>query len=318
MASHSLVLDGVYYMEDERKIRFKRLPPPSNAEVARVTACIARRITRLLNRRGPGPQADPEEADTLLRDQPLLAELYAASVQGRFAIVPRAGNWLTLVGSQAEEEAAAFSSFPRCAVVSGFSLHANVCIPVKARHQLENLCRYTARPAVATECLSVLPNGWLLYRLRHPWRNGATHVVFEPLEFVGKLAALVPPPMFNLVRYHGILSSAARWRSSIVPFAPEAADPAHHDGCSAGKQPAHGGEKFLPGCCHLRNYTWAELMKRVLEVDVLECDRCGGRMRILAAINRPEAIKAILECLGLPSRAPPISPALRDKQDFLC
>jgi hypothetical protein len=53
------------------------------------------------------------------------------------------------------------------------------------------------------------------------------------------------------------------------------------------------------------------------EVDVLECDRCGGRMRILAAINRPEAIKAILECLGLPSRAPPISPALRDKQDFL-
>jgi hypothetical protein len=52
-------------------------------------------------------------------------------------------------------------------------------------------------------------------------------------------------------------------------------------------------------------------------VDVLECNRCGGRMRILAAINRPEAIKAILECLGLPSRAPPISPALRDKQDFL-
>jgi hypothetical protein len=128
---------------------------------------------------------------------------------------------------------------------------------------------------------------------------------------------LVPPPMFNLVRYHGILSSVARWRSSIVPFAPEAADPAHRDGCSAGKQPAHGGEKFLPGCCHLRNYTWAELMKRVWEVDVLECNRCGGRMRILAAINRPEAIKAILECLGLPSRAPPISPALRDKQDFL-
>ena len=247
---------------------------------------------------------------------PLLAELYAASVQGRITIGPRAGSYLTALGSEKEDEGAV-PSVPRCAAVSGFSLHANVCIPAKARHQLENLCRYTARPAVATERLSVLPNGWLLYRLRHPWRNGATHVVFEPLEFVGKLAALVPPPMFNLVRYHGILSSAARGRSSIVPFAPEAADPAHHDGCSAGKPPAHGGEKFLPGCCHLRNYTWAELMKRVWEVDVLECDRCGGRMRILAAINRPEAIKAILECLGLPSRAPPISPALRDKQDFL-
>ena len=58
-------------------------------------------------------------------------------------------------------------------------------------------------------------------------------------------------------------------------------------------------------------------MKRVWDVDVLECDRCGARMRILAAINTPEAIKAILGCLGLPSRAPPISPALRDEQAFL-
>jgi hypothetical protein len=63
------------------------------------------------------------------------------------------------------------------------------------------------------------------------------HVVFEPLEFVAKLAALVPPPMFNFVRYHGILSPAARWRSSIVPSAHEE-DPVHNDGCSAGKQHA--------------------------------------------------------------------------------
>ena len=42
----------------------------------------------------------------------------------------------------------------------------------------------------------------LLYRLKRPWRNGTTHVVFEPLELIEKLAALVPPPRFNLVRYH--------------------------------------------------------------------------------------------------------------------
>ena len=57
-------------------------------------------------------------------------------------------------------------------------------------------------------------------------------------------------------------------------------------------------------------------MKRVWEVDVLECTRCRGRMRILAAIHSPDAIRAILECLGLPSRAPPISPALEDKVNF--
>ena len=38
----------------------------------------------------------------------------------------------------------------------------------------------------------------LLYRLKRPWRNGTTHVVFEPLELIEKLAALVPPPRFNL------------------------------------------------------------------------------------------------------------------------
>src|SRR5512136_1928081 len=107
---------------------------------------------------------------------------------------------------------------PKYANVLGFSLHANVFIPAKARLQLENLCRYVARPAVATERLSVFPDGRVLYRLRHKWRNGATQIAFEPLDLIAKLAALVPPPGFNLVRYQGIFSPASRWRSSIVPF----------------------------------------------------------------------------------------------------
>ena len=47
------------------------------------------------------------------------------------------------------------------------------------------------------------------------------------------------------------------------------------------------------------------MLRRVFAVDVFECPDCGGRMRILAAIHPPEATRAILECLGLPSRAPP-------------
>jgi len=74
---------------------------------------------------------------------------------------------------------------------------------------------------VATERLSIIPDRRVAYRLKHKWRNGATHVVFEPLDLIGKLAALVPPPRFNLVRYHGVFSLSARWRSRIVPFHPE-------------------------------------------------------------------------------------------------
>jgi hypothetical protein len=138
----------------------------------------------------------------LLRDQPLLAELYGASVQGRIATGARLGNRITALGAQIEPENPAIPAGTRCAGVSGVSLHANVCIPAKARRQLEKLCRYAARPPIATERLSILPDGRVLYRLRHRWRDGTTHVAFEPLELVEKLAALVPPPMFNLVRYY--------------------------------------------------------------------------------------------------------------------
>lgn len=49
--------------------------------------------------------------------------------------------------------------------------------------------------------------------------------------------------------------------------------------------------------------------------DPLVCDRCGARMRIVAVINPPEAIRKILDCLGLPSRAPPIAEAVPEDPD---
>jgi len=190
-----------------------------------------------------------------------------------------------------------------------------VCIPANARGQLENLCRYVARPAVATERLSRFADGRVLYRLRHRWRDGTSFVIFDPLDLVGKLAALVPPPRFNLVRYHGVLAPAARWRSRIVPQESQHRDDL--DSCPArcGKQRSRGGgTKRLEnlGTLHPRNYPWAELMKRVWGFDVLRCDSCGGPMRILCAVHPPEAIRKILDCLGLPSRPPPISAAVRD------
>ena len=55
-------------------------------------------------------------------------------------------------------------------------------------------------------------------------------------------------------------------------------------------------------------------MRRVFSLDVLECPRCGGPMRILCAIHPPEAIRKILECLGLPCRAPPVARALPERE----
>ena len=45
-------------------------------------------------------------------------------------------------------------------------------------------------------------------------------VIFESLELIEKLAALVPPPRFNLVRYSGVLAPSSGLRRRIIPVQP--------------------------------------------------------------------------------------------------
>jgi len=49
---------------------------------------------------------------------------------------------------------------------------------------------------------------------------------------------------------------------------------------------------------------WAVLLKRVFMTDALTCPKCHGRMKILAAITKPEAIRKLLNHLGIASEAP--------------
>ncbi len=74
--------------------------------------------------------------------------------------------------------------------VAGFSLHAGVATRAHERDKLERLCRYIARPAVATKRLAPSRNGQVRYALKTPYNDGTTHVLFEPLDFISRLAAL--------------------------------------------------------------------------------------------------------------------------------
>ena len=323
---HMLALDGVYAAGVDGNPRFHTVPAPDDGEVVAVAGRIAGRVGRMLERRGLGADADPDPADSLARDEPLLASLVGASVAGRIATGPNAGQRVRMAGIEIEDRYREALTGARCANVAGFSLHANVAVRAQDRPGLERLCRYMGRGPLACERLTRRRDGQLAYRLKRPWSNGATHVIFDPLEFLEKLAACdeaargclaaqaqepgfgaeprqgrVPPPRFHMVRYHGVLAPAAKWRSQIVPAAPESdADPGacghtRDDGAAIGSRP--------------RNYSWAQLIRRVFQIDVLECSRCGGPLRILAAIQSPDAIRKILDCLDLPSRAPPISAA---------
>jgi hypothetical protein len=82
--------------------------------------------------------------------------------------------------------------------------------------------------------------------------------------------------------------------------------------CESSTMASAGGEIPAPQRAkpRPRNYSWSELMKRAFLVDVLKCEICGGPMKIIAAILAPDTTRKILECLGSPTRPPPLAPAV--------
>jgi hypothetical protein len=203
---HSLALDGIYVIDDAGHLAFRPVAPPRDVDVAWVAKRVCRSVARLLGKRGLVEHTGTDEGDLLPWSQPVLAELYGASICGRVAAGPKAGARVAKVGDAVEVEDLPVAGAGSCAAISGFSVHAGVSISARNRLRLEHLFRYAGRPPLATGRLSALPDGRLLYRLKRRWRDGTTHMIFEPVDLVAKLAALVPPPRFNLVRYHGILA----------------------------------------------------------------------------------------------------------------
>ena len=136
-----------------------------------------------------------------------------------------------------------------------------------------------------------------MLQLKSAWRDGTTHIKMLPLEFMQRLAALVPRPRLHLIRFHGVLAPNAGLRAAVVPGPPE----------KPGDDPAHDAHE-APA-----RMSWVRLHKRVFGIDLEHCPQFGNELKIIAAIEEPAVIVRILTHLGLPARAPPRSPArLRD------
>lgn len=108
----------------------------------------------------------------------------------------------------------------RCVNEQSFSLHADVRLAIKQRHKREHLYRYITRPAIANERLTRNRAGQVVLTLKTPYRDGTTQIVMQPLEFMQRLAALVPRPRLHLIRFHGVLAPNAKLRPQIIPSAP--------------------------------------------------------------------------------------------------
>jgi hypothetical protein len=95
------------------------------------------------------------------------------------------------------------------------------------------------------------------------------------LDFIARLAALVPPPRAHLTRFHGVFAAHAALRAAITPA-----------GRGAGAQKrAAAAERPTPKANRLN---WARRLKRVFGIEIERCARCGGRLQVIASIEEPE------------------------------
>ena len=113
-----------------------------------------------------------------------------------------------------------FAENDRLAKAAGFSLHGGVAAAAHQRDKLERLCRYIARPASrgTTRSGADRATAMCVTSLKTPYRDGTTHVIIRaPLDFIARLAALVPKPRVNLTRYHGVFAPNSKLRARVTP-----------------------------------------------------------------------------------------------------
>jgi hypothetical protein len=210
-----IALDGVYTIGKSGKTKFHRVKAPNQTELRTLLNRMIQRVVRRLEKEGlliP----DPEQPWLDLDFHEPIDTVSAASIRYRIAMGPHSGNrTLTLNDPMfiRVDKPVKTSTADR----DGFSLNAAVLCQPYQRDRLERLCRYVTRPAICLERLTVRADGQIQYELKNPFRDGTTHILFSALDFLSKLAALVPRPRHNLVRYHGVFAPNARKRKIVVP-----------------------------------------------------------------------------------------------------
>jgi hypothetical protein len=278
--------DGVYRRAGDGGLRFVPVSVPGPEELSALVRTLAERIGRSLERSGLITR-DIENAYLAFdpAEEAPIHGLLGHSITYRIATGPREGQKVFMLQTlPAERE----DSRPEVAASSGFSLHAGVLAKVSEGEKLEHLTRYVSRPPVACERLALTEHGQVRYTLKTPYRDGTTHVMFEPEDFMARLAALVPKPRAHLIRYHGVFAPASAWRAAVVPSG-------RGRGKRGGTESA-GTEKTETD--RHRALTWAMRLKRVFAIEIGRCQGCGGTLEVIASIEEADVIDRILGHLG--------------------
>lgn len=296
---HMLFLDGVF-INAKGESAAQRFIPVFNhrsGDMVKLTHKVSSRIARYLERTG----LIESDAENSYLAEGVLTSNEMNEHQG-FSV-----NYRIAVGSQKGKKVFALQTLPPgfedgegkelLGKMAGFSLHAGVAAYAGDRDKLERLCRYVARPSVSVHRLSLTSEGHIRYELKTPYHNGTTHMIFDPLDFISKLASLIPAPRVNLTRFHGVFAPNSQYRARIIN--------------RQNNQKLGVVAKQIESEEH-GAMNWAMRLKRAFNIDMNTCEACGGAAKVIACIDNPIVIEKILKSVQsqshhtIPSsRAPP-------------
>jgi len=173
--------------------------------------------------------------------------------------------------------------------------------------KLERLSRTTARPAISEKRLSLSPQVTVRYPLKTPCKNGTTHLDFEPVDCIGKLAALVPLPRAHLIRFHGVFALNANPRAQVTPSGRGKRPPTDQESTGANIDHRSPDEKcrsltstapqarltpgILPSALRPTFRLFQIAPGDLVNIDVGTCGHCGGTLRIVASIEEPRPLR---------------------------
>jgi len=295
---HAAVPDAVWFDDSDGALAQRELPAPTDDEVEAVALALVKAVLRIVARAADRAAIELDDEPALVRT---LAEAAASpgTAQGD--------------GRDGGDARTAAPRKRRAALIQTelglFSVHADTAVAAGDRAGRERLLRYGGRPPLAHERLSITTTGKVCYRLRKPYYTGQTDVVLEPVAFLRRLAALVPPARQNQVRYYGLLAAQARDRDRLLALVPSAAGAGDHEGpgpVAADEPLAAAAEPSSSDAASGAGYRirWAQLLARVFGHQVLTCTNCGHARTIVAAITERDVAATLLAHLGLPTDVP--------------
>jgi hypothetical protein len=153
------------------------------------------------------------------------------------------------------------------------------------------VARYIERGPLSLEKLSITDD-----IVSYSTKDGATHE-FDALEFLALMSCHIPKPYESVTRYYGWYSCRARGERAKRSPIPDSAETEE--------------QKTAP------SVSWATCMKRLFEINPLECPRCKSQMRLLAFLTNEHEIFKIADALRIPrALAPPKIPKPPEQELF--